>query len=124
LRSKGGLISVEVDPLRPGSWASMGQFSSANAAEFKHNKTRQRTKLNVGILSDVTLSPIGLQLSISFNQIRLFWELTYPDISKTDGITVILQMDIATFMRAILSLFLVKGRALDLEIIVHNDAVM
>jgi hypothetical protein len=102
----------------------MGQLSSARAAEFDNTEPKQRIKHNTEILSDFALSLVNRGLSISFNQIRLFRQLAYPDIPEADGIIVVLQMDITALMRSVRSLFLVRGSALNFEVIVHDDAVM
>ena len=102
----------------------MGQLSSAQAAELDNTEHRQRIKHNAEIPSNLTLLLVIHGLSISFNQIRLFRQFAYPDIPEADGIFVVLQMDIATLVWSVRSLFLMRGRAFNFEVIVHDNAVM
>jgi len=102
----------------------MGQLSSAQAAEFDHSEPKHKIKHNTGITSNFTLLLVIRGLSISFNQIGLFRQLAYPDIPEAHGIIVVLQMDIAALMWSVRSLFLMRGRALNFEVIVYDNAVM
>lgn len=124
MRSNGGLISVEVTPLRAGSCASMGQLSSANAGDCHNAQAAHKTEHRVTTRPAIFPPALDRNVSILLNQIWLLRQLANPDIAETDGIAVILQVDAATFLRRVLGFLFVSRRAFDVEIVMHDDTVV
>ncbi|MEJ2364347.1 MAG: hypothetical protein P8017_06645, partial [Deltaproteobacteria bacterium] len=57
-------------------------------------------------------------------EIRLFRQLAYPDVAKAERVAVVLQMDRSFVVLTVGRFFAVERSALDVEIVVHDDAVV